>query len=129
MIDPDSCVSGYLKIARKMAIQSTGMFKLGSVVAKSGRFLARGMNYYDKYNPIARAYFKFPTVHAEVDALNKLSPENIRGATIYVFRIRKDGMPAMSRPCYRCMNTMRALGIRKVIYSVEEYPYYVEERV
>jgi deoxycytidylate deaminase len=54
------------------------------------------------------------SIHAEVDAILKLPPHtNMRKVTLYVVR---EGM-RLSRPCHKCEQVIRNLGIRKVFYS------------
>jgi deoxycytidylate deaminase len=54
------------------------------------------------------------SIHAEAAAILALPEDiNYRKVTLVVVR---DGM-RMSRPCERCEKLIRALGIRKVIYS------------
>ena len=37
---------------------------------------------------------------------------------LIVIRINKSGNPCNARPCYNCLNLMKAVGIRKVYYSI-----------
>jgi len=119
----------FLKTAMKLAKKSNGLYMLGSCLVSAGRFLSGGYNKYHSMNPLAREFFGYPTVHAEMDALNGVSKESIKGSVLYVFRIRRDGSPGMSMPCRRCQNALRNLGIRKVIYSTAVAPYWGQLKV
>ena len=43
-----------------------------------------------------------------------------RGVTLYVVRVRPDGSSGLSRPCPQCAKYISGLGIKKVIYSVDD---------
>ena len=120
---------GFLSLAKKTAYLSTGEYRLGSVIAKNGRMMAKGFNKYNHMNALAREFFRYSTVHAEIDALFRMDRNQIPGSTIYVFRVRKDGSPGSSLPCYRCLNAMRSLGVRRIVYSTTEYPYYNVQKI
>jgi hypothetical protein len=61
------------------------------------------------------------TVHAEVDALLKVSNrEDLRGATVYVIRVNKQGQLAMSQPCPMCSEILREHGIKRAFFTVSE---------
>lgn len=119
----------YLNLARKMAMTSNGSYKLGSCVIKSGRVMSLGFNKYWQSNALAREFFKFETVHAEMDSLVKMTREAIRGVTLYVARIRKDGSYGNSKPCPRCQNALRTLGVRKIVYSIDVYPFFETQKI
>jgi deoxycytidylate deaminase len=119
----------FLNLAKKMAFLSSGDYRLGSVVIKAGRVLAKGINRYWNSNSLSKEFFKFNTVHAEMDSLGKLERENIKGTILYVARVRKDGSFGCSKPCSRCQKALKALGVRKIVYSTEEYPYFQIEKI
>lgn len=37
-----------------------------------------------------------------------------------VVRLKKDGTLAIAKPCQKCMNTLRSVGIKRVKYSTED---------
>lgn len=130
MLESESIkLPSFLNLAKKMANESSAPFKLGSVFVKSGRVFSKGFNKYDGINYLARRFFAYPTIHAEIDSLKRVSLGCIRGGILYVFRATKDGMPAMAKPCIRCQRALRILGVKKIIYSTKEYPFYKEERI
>jgi cytidine deaminase len=57
-----------------------------------------------------------PQCHAERRALKKTGV----GAILYVARVRKDGSVGMAMPCARCRASMRAMGVTRVYYTVDE---------
>ena len=57
------------------------------------------------------------SVHAEVAAMNKVNPDHLRGATVFVARMGRKNGPALSRPCDRCHKALVKAGVRQVIYT------------
>lgn len=56
--------------------------------------------------------------HAEVDALEKLAPQERYGCTVYSVRVaRTEAHPGMAKPCPTCEAYMRKYGVKKVYYS------------
>ena len=117
-------MQNYLNIARKAAGNSQETFQIGSCFVKSGRVLSTGFNSLNKSNALVRKYFHYPTLHAEIAALSKLDPDMIRDGTLYVYRLRKTGKAGLSKPCHRCQIALRELGIKRIVYSTDEAPYY-----
>jgi deoxycytidylate deaminase len=58
------------------------------------------------------------TVHAEIRAISQVSPEKLKGATVYIAKIGKDGTNRFSRPCANCMNALTEAGVKHVVYTV-----------
>jgi len=56
--------------------------------------------------------------HAEVAALRQI--KDPRGVTLYVVRVRPDGSSGLSKPCPACAEYISRMGIKKVVYSVED---------
>jgi deoxycytidylate deaminase len=110
--------------AAKMSRMSRQLFRLGCVIVRAGRILAQGFNRIGTTNPLIRLYFGYPTKHAEIDALSCLSKDHCKGATLVVYRETGTGLPAKSKPCGRCMEAIKAYGIKKIMYSTDEWPFY-----
>jgi tRNA(Arg) A34 adenosine deaminase TadA len=66
--------------------------------------------------------YNTPTLHAEIDALNKLPRYYLTkgGVDLYVFRFTSDGTLRSSRPCFHCLRTMSKYNIKYVYYSGED---------
>lgn len=62
-----------------------------------------------------------PKVHAEIKALesSRHYEVNWKKVTLYVWREHRNGIAALARPCPACMQAIRQLGIRHIIYSDE----------
>jgi deoxycytidylate deaminase len=115
-----------LEIAREMSKKSTEPFLLGSCFTNSGKILSRGYNRYRGTNALVNKYFGFHTIHAEMDAIFRAPRALWRGGIIYVYRTRRDGTSAISKPCIRCQRALKDLGIKKAVYSIEYFPYFQE---
>jgi tRNA(Arg) A34 adenosine deaminase TadA len=67
--------------------------------------------------------YNTPTLHAEIDALNKLPRYYFskgKGVDLYVFRFSSDGTLRSSRPCFHCLRTMSNYNIQYVYYSADD---------
>lgn len=80
---------------------SNGRWKVSCVVVKAGRVLSTGYN---------KRIGNGKVVHAEMMALGKLSPSEIKGSVVY----------CTWSPCIDCERVMRKMGVSEVRYN-EEY--------
>lgn len=60
-----------------------------------------------------------PRGHAESRVMLKAG----WGSIVYVARVLKNDMPALSKPCHNCEHIMRVRGVRKVFYTISENEY------
>jgi len=59
------------------------------------------------------------THHAELGCILGVDRSLTQGATVYVARIGKKGDRRLSKPCPMCESAMRHVGIKEVIYTVD----------
>lgn len=104
----------FVKVAKEAASNSTHHHKLGAVIVKKGRVISVGFNKPRKTHPKSNTRFK--TIHAEFDAILGCDQEDLRGATLYVVRSARSG-PNLAKPCSCCMELIKLVGIKKVVYS------------
>lgn len=102
--------------------------KLGCVVVNKHRIISTGYNSKIKCHPLQA---KIDTkrfgceckgcIHSETAALLPLIRDKVdlSKAAIFVYREHKDGTLAMARPCAGCESLIRACGIKKIYYTVE----------
>lgn len=92
----------------------------GAVIVKGGRVLARGANSWRNKAMLNMSAEEVTpeaiTVHAEIDALNRISDPS--GVTVYVARMGKNGDSKFSRPCDRCTIALAKAGVKQVVYTV-----------
>lgn len=111
----------YLDQACELATMSDCNYKHGAVIRKSGKTISVGINHgvNDPAYLTDEVAAEHAAVHAEVAALNACRKVDLNGATIYVARVIKNGEPRMSKPCKRCQEALKARGIRKVFYTID----------
>ncbi len=59
------------------------------------------------------------SAHAETRLARKLD----KGCTVYVARTTKDGCLALARPCARCYAVLKAKGVSRIYYTVNDSEY------
>lgn len=111
--------------------------KIGCVVVYHGTVLAKGsnsnkshttqskMNIY-RYNDKHLNHYYHASIHAEIQALNKIKYLDIdfSKVEVYVYREYKNGTTALARPCPSCMAYIKHLGIRNIYYTTPDgYAY------
>lgn len=101
-----------IEVAIKTASKSDCRFKVACVLVDTrGRIVATGFNHHS-YNG---AKMGRPTVHAEVDALNKVrKPSTNLIAFIYRKNARK------INPCVSCAKLLKSYGIKTVFCTNDE---------
>jgi deoxycytidylate deaminase len=105
-----------LKIERLKSDHPT--FKLSACIVLKKTILSIGHNYLTKTHPMIRKYDPYKTLHAELDAIIKVkNKEQLRGATIYIYREDRQGKKALAKPCPVCQKIIKAFGIKKMEYT------------
>lgn len=113
-----------IDIAKSLSNHSTHQFHIGAVITAGNRVLSTGFNQI-RHLKIGKKFTNFDcSLHAERNACSKVNKKKLKGATITLYRELKDGTPADSFPCEQCMYLLVEMGIKKIISSCSEYPYY-----
>ncbi len=107
----------YLEVAKEASRNSTYRHRLGAVIVKKNRILSVGFNKPEKTHP--RSGNLFRTTHAELDAILRCPEESLKGSTIFVVREAASGL-AMAKPCQFCLELIKAVGIKRVVYSTDD---------
>lgn len=107
------------RIASRQSDKATGVkHKLGAVIVKGGRVLSTGHNEI-RYSRFIRQ----TTVHAEEAAIIKLlsshSLHSLSGSDIYISRTTPGGYSGLARPCSRCMDLIKSVGIKRIHYTTD----------
>lgn len=119
----------YLSLARYCAKKSKARNTHGAVVVKGGRVLGTGWNK-NRNNPhiVSPEHIKTDcSVHAEVAAIREAGEESVKGAIIYVARVNRHGNDRDSKPCFRCSDLIKQVGIKRVVFTSEAGDYYVSK--
>lgn len=86
-----------------------------AVVVRGGRLLSIGYNH-TKAGRLFDPIFEDKGYHAEIDALERLSDEELDGAVLYVVGMTRQGKILNSRPCFRCQVVLERLPLKDVLY-------------
>lgn len=76
-----------------------------------------------KYGTTKHHIYLHAEIHAIKNALNHLRVDSFSRCDLYVCRIRKDGVWALSKPCEGCERAILQFGIKQVIYTVDDNKY------
>lgn len=119
----------YLMKARKESFKATHpRVRIGVVIVKNGKVISRGHNQMRRIN--LKEFSKWSnSLHAEVHALYKLTIEQTRKATMYIYRETKNGNLAMCKPCDYCSKAIQEYKIKQVVYTTSCYPGYKVEKL
>ncbi len=111
----------FMEIAKKTALKSGyKRFRHGAVLVKGGAIRNAAANS-DDYCSFGARFRREPgraTVHAEIGSVLGVDKSVTEGATVYVARINKRDHYRMSKPCAMCQAVLRHVGVKKVIYSI-----------
>ena len=109
---PSGSEAAAVSLAEEQARRSAETFRLGAVLLRGRRVLARGRN----RNASACG---LDSIHAEMDAVFRAGAPRKRasGGHLVVVRILRDGRRACSRPCAACLRALAKRGVDKVTYT------------
>lgn len=115
----------WLRIAKMESEKSDYHQKMGAVAVKGGSLVSKGFNQV-RFKSIGMfKYTKWQgSLHAERDCLSKISKEDAKGCTVYIYREHADGKPALAKPCSQCAFMLYDLGVKRVVYTTNKFPYY-----
>jgi deoxycytidylate deaminase len=100
------------------AVEPVGRQRLSACIVKGKRLISIGVNK-RKTHPLQWKFSKHEEaiyLHAEIDAIIN-AKEDIRGATMYVARVMKNGECGLAKPCEGCQRAIQFFGIKKVYYT------------
>ncbi len=100
--------SRFIEIAANMAKSVPFNHRHGAVVVSGGRILGKGFNDYIRNR------------HAEICAMGKSWASELKDATLYIVRLRKEQPYGLSRPCPECLKSIRAAGIKRIVFSTND---------
>lgn len=113
-------------LAKAQAIQSSYKYQLGCVIVKGNRILSKA---YNNVGANCADHVCSNVFHAEKRAISRAPRGSLSGAVAYVYRTTKNGQVGSSKPCKRCEDLLRSVGISKVCYTTGVEPYYMEEKL
>lgn len=116
-------------VAKSLAELSDHRCKIGCIIVDKHRIISSGHNSNTKCHPIqakidTKHFNCFCTgkLHAETSAIVPLlrTEDDYSRATLYTYREHADGTLANSRPCARCIQLIKQIGITRIRYTTEE---------
>jgi tRNA(Arg) A34 adenosine deaminase TadA len=110
----------WLNLACKLAETSQERTKHGCLIVAGGAPQAMGVNT-KRNQPGIIEDIDALSVHAEINALRRV--KNLRNATAYIARVNNNGDKRQSRPCPDCLNSLKAAGVKKIIYTINGSEY------
>ena len=130
----------FFKAAQSVSMLSDHRCRIGCIIVDKHRIISSGHNSDTKCHPIQAdidtRHFKCfcaGKLHAETSAIIPLlkTRADFSRATVYTYREHKNGDLAMARPCSRCMELIKRLGITRIKYTTEDgyATEYLEESV
>lgn len=101
-----------------------------SIITKNGKILSTGFNNKNRLSfphKNKNGYSELSGIHSEIDGINKVYSSLLKGATITVLGINtKSNNQVMSRPCLACLNAIKTVGIKRIVYFDKEGKKYIE---
>lgn len=120
----------WVKNAVDEAKKSTFHIKVGAVIFNKSKFVSSGHNHANR--SIKKHHPRFRkteySIHAEVDAIIKAKTD-LKGKSILIVRINNNDKFRLAKPCKYCLKYIRHVGIKRIYYSVSQYPYIKMEKV
>jgi len=116
-------VARFMSLAKNVARQSEFTnYRHGAVLVRGGSIINTSPNKDSFCSFGARFRNNLPghaTVHAEIGAILGLDRSITDGAVLYVARIGKLDDFKMSKPCEMCEAALRYVGVRRVVYTID----------
>ena len=107
----------YLNIAIKELNRLDQRFKLVAILGDR-KPISVATNNLDKTHTVNLHFNPNRKSHAEVRCIRKTHPNQVRGATIYVYRMNLKGELALAKPCIVCQNLLKEEGVKNVYYTI-----------
>lgn len=107
----------YLRILKRLSIRSNHhSHQISCIIIRGGKIIGRGFNMIKTHPNSPHKDYK--NIHAEFAAVLNANYDVV-GGTAIIFRQRKDGTLALSKPCTSCHQFLINHGIVEIIYSFE----------
>lgn len=112
--------NGIIELAIDEARLSPHRFRVGAVVYHRAYRIGWGHNEHLKTH--TKSPHPFKSIHAEfaaiMDSVSRDGKESIRGASIYVHRLKLDHSSGLAKPCEWCQKMLVQAGIKNIYWSV-----------
>lgn len=114
------------RLAKSASYNSDHHYKIGCVITLHGKPVSVGFN-------LCKSHPRFtnkrnPSLHAEIRAILSCSCD-LSGSVAFIYREDAFANPKLARPCNTCYQQLKTHGVKKIVYTISEYPYYAVEKV
>jgi dCMP deaminase len=98
--------------------------KVGCIIFDKKKIVSYGHNTSQRSaRKLHPKFQRYPfSVHAEVDAILKAKTD-LKGMSILVIRVNRRNEFRTAKPCKNCLKYLYHVGIKKIFYSINNYPY------
>ena len=115
----------YFELAKRLtSLSDHHQHSIGSVVVKKNKVISVGYNSLKTHTQSPHA---FKSTHSEFKACWGVDPIDLKGASIYIYRQRRNGSLALARPCSSCYSFLKSVGIKYIYYT--DYDTYKMEKL
>lgn len=109
----------FLDAATTLSATSTCSRRHAAILVRGSKVVAVGVNT-ERNDARFLETKKNASVHAEVACLSRARKVgNLTGAVLYIARTTRDGQPKNSKPCGECVAAIKAAGVRKIFYTID----------
>ena len=125
----DGRTKKFFAIAKRVAAKECDtdrVYRHGAVLVKGStvRSSCANQNKFKGWgNRFRRKNEGYATLHAELGCVLGVDRRDTKNATVYVVRIDAKDDFKLSRPCAMCQAALKHVGIKKVIYSINNEEY------
>jgi len=106
--------------------------QIAAAIVYKRQLISVGFNQ-KKTHPFQKTFSKNPDaiyLHAETsaiyNALKKVSVEELKKCSLYIFRIKSDGSTGLAKPCVGCMKCITTFDLKAVYYTDENMNHFIK---
>ena len=113
----------YFKTIKALATTSPNLFRFGSVLVRGKNIISSSTNHDTKTHPLKAIMYPnrdYKGLHAEVALLRGYRRYDVEGSDVYILRLLRNGEVGMAKPCSKCEEYLRSMGIDRVFYTISE---------
>lgn len=109
-----------IEVAQAHYLRPNSEKKHFTFIVQRNRILSVGYNNGWKSHPLAAKFgCRYDAIHAELDAILNFPypPKELSRCRMVNIRLLKSKLPAMARPCSRCIELLSLFNVGEVIYT------------
>lgn len=107
----------YYNLLKKLSLRSNHhSHQMSCIIIRGNKVIGRGFNMLKTHPHSPHKNFK--QIHAEFAAVLNAGYD-VKGATVIIFREKKDGTLAVSKPCTSCHQFLIEQGVEEIVYTFE----------